>query len=99
MSESKGGKMVGVFQKDSMVGEFCLSWKAAFDEKKFENIDIGASIAYIIGPKEENEILTIKKACMVSVDIFNKYLKDNIMEIIDADKVRPFVQLSPSIVI
>lgn len=88
MADSKDGKTVGVFQKDSMVGEFCQSWKSAFDEKKFESVDIGAAIAYIIAPKEENEILTMKKACMVSVDIFSKYLKDNIMEIIDADKVR-----------
>lgn len=88
MSDSKEGKTVGVFQKDSMVGEFCQSWKTAVDDKKFENVDIGAAIAYIIAPKEESEILTMKKACMVSVDIFSKYLKDNIMEIIDADKVR-----------
>lgn len=38
-------------------------------------------------PKEDAEILTIKKACLVSVDVFNKYLKDQIMEIIDSDKV------------
>lgn len=38
-------------------------------------------------PKEDSEILTIKKACLVSVDVFNKYLKDQIMEIIDSDKV------------
>ncbi|KAG8036126.1 hypothetical protein G9C98_004706 [Cotesia typhae] len=37
-------------------------------------------------PKEDVEILTIKKACVVSVDVFTKYLKDQIMEIIDSDK-------------
>lgn len=88
MKESRDGKTVGVFQKDAMIGDFCQSWKTALDNQKFENVDIGAAIAYIIAPKEENEILTIKKACMVSVDIFSKYLKDNIMEIIDAEKVR-----------
>lgn len=87
MSGSKGGKTLGVFQKDSMVGDFCQSWKSAVDGKDFESVDISASIAYLIAPKEENEILTMKKACMVSVDVFSKYLKDNIMEIIDADKV------------
>lgn len=39
-----------------------------------------------MAPKEEVEILTVKKACLVSVDVFTKYLKDQIMEIIDSDK-------------
>jgi hypothetical protein len=39
-------------------------------------------------PKEDLEILTVKKACLVSVDVFTKYLKDQILEIIDNDKVR-----------
>lgn len=42
-------------------------------------------------PKEESEILTIKKACLVSVDVFTKYLKDQIMEIIDSDKVFHYI--------
>lgn len=87
MKESKEGKRVGVFIKDNFPGEFCESWKAALKDQKFENVDIGASIALIIAPKEESEIVTIKKACIVTVDVFSKYLKDNIMEIIDADKV------------
>lgn len=41
-------------------------------------------------PKEDAEILTVKKACLVSVDVFTKYLKDQIMEIIDSDKVFDF---------
>lgn len=40
-----------------------------------------------MSPKEDTEVLTIKKAGMVSVDVFTKYLKDQIMEIIDSDKV------------
>lgn len=48
---------------------------------------MSAATAYVMCPKEDTEILTIKKACLVSVDVFTKYLKDQIMEIIDADKV------------
>ncbi|XP_065092171.1 uncharacterized protein LOC135713021, partial [Ochlerotatus camptorhynchus] len=33
--------------------------------------------------KKDSEVITIKKACLVAVDVFNKYLKDHIMEIID----------------
>ena len=45
-------------------------------------------MAYIMAPKDENEINTIKKACQGCMDLFNKYLKEQIMEIVDRDKVR-----------
>ena len=38
--------------------------------------------------KEEKEINMIKKACQVTCDVFTKKLKEDIMEIVDADKVR-----------
>jgi len=44
-------------------------------------------IGYILSIKSENEITLIKKASLSSVDMFTKYLKEQIMEIIDADKV------------
>lgn len=50
-------------------------------------VDVSAAAAYVMCPKEDMEILAIKKACLVSVDVFTKYLKDQIMEIIDSDKV------------
>jgi hypothetical protein len=53
-------------------------------------VDVSADIAYVMAPKEEPELLIMKKACFVSVDVFNKYLKDQIMEIIDSDKVSIF---------
>ena len=37
--------------------------------------------------REESEINTIKKACQVTLDIYSKYLKEQIMDIIDNDKV------------
>ena len=40
-----------------------------------------------MAPKEDSELSTTKKACLASVDVFTKYLKDQIMEIIDNDKV------------
>lgn len=83
---SKKGKTIGVFAKDNFQGEFCDSWRAALKDKEFEQVDISTAFGYIICAKEEPEVLTIKKACLVTVDVFNKYLKDHIMEIIDADK-------------
>lgn len=44
-------------------------------------------IGYILSIKAENEISLIKKASLSSVEMFTKYLKEQIMEIIDSDKV------------
>nr|CAD7196229.1 unnamed protein product [Timema douglasi] len=89
---SKKGKTLGLFTKDNYPGQFMVAWRSALKKEEFENLDISAAIAYIMAPKEDSEILTTKKACLVSVDVFNKYLKDQIMEIIDSDKVGGFVQ-------
>lgn len=97
MKEAKGGKNVGVFGKDNFPGEFCESWKAAFKEANFEKVDVSAALAYIMAPKEESEIVTIKKACLVTIDVYQKYLKDQIMEIIDADKKVKHAKLSEGV--
>ena len=36
--------------------------------------------------REESEIAIIKKACQVTQEIYSKYLKEQIMDIIDNDK-------------
>lgn len=86
IKNSGKGKTLGVFAKDNFPGEFCESWRAALKDKNFEQIDISAALGWIMCIKEESEILTVKKACLVTCDVFGKYLKDHIMEIIDADK-------------
>lgn len=88
MKGSKGGKSMGVFIKDPIPCEFCGGWQAALKAEFFEKVDVGAAFAFIMAPKEEFEVVTIKKACMVSIDVYSKYLKDHIMEMIDADKVK-----------
>jgi len=44
-------------------------------------------MAVVMAPKEESELRTIQKACTATCEVFNKYLKEQIMETIDADKV------------
>ncbi|KAJ0180339.1 hypothetical protein K1T71_003743 [Dendrolimus kikuchii] len=86
IKKSKGGKNLGVFTKETYPGEFYETWKAALKAEKFENFDISSTIGLLMAPKEDSEIITVKKACLVTVDVFTKYLKDQIMEIIDSDK-------------
>ncbi|CAG9854847.1 unnamed protein product [Phyllotreta striolata] len=86
IKESRNGKTIGVFQKDSYSGAFIDAWKGLLKKEGFQTIDISSQVACVMAPKEETEIITIKKACMVTVDVFTKYLKDQIMEIIDSEK-------------
>ncbi|XP_026473184.1 FACT complex subunit spt16 [Ctenocephalides felis] len=86
IKNSKKGKCIGIFPKENYKGEFCEGWKAALKKHDFENVDISTSIGYLLSPKEDSETHIIKKACAISVEIFTKYLKDQIMDIIDSDK-------------
>lgn len=83
---SRKGKTLGVFPKENYPGPFMDAWRNALKKEQFDTVDVSAAVAYIMAPKEDSELVTMKKACLVSVDVFNKYLKDQIMEIIDADK-------------
>ena len=63
------------------------AWRSAYNGGGFEKVDVSAQLAYVMAPKEEAELATIKKACSVTSDVFNKFLKEQLMEIIDSDKV------------
>ncbi|EDX08883.1 GD13429 [Drosophila simulans] len=86
LQNSKKGKRLGVFAKDAYPGEFSEAWKKSLTASKFEHVDVSTIIAYLMCPKDESEINNIRKASLVSMDIFNKYLKDEIMDIIDSDR-------------
>ncbi|XP_023209921.1 FACT complex subunit SPT16-like [Centruroides sculpturatus] len=86
IKKSRKGSTIGCFVKDKFPGEFLDSWRTALGAGKFEKVDVSAAVAYIMSPKEDVELNTVRKACQVTVDVYTKYLKDQIMEIIDADK-------------
>lgn len=94
IQNSKKGKRLGVFTKDAFPGEFSEGWKKMLTGAKFEHVDISTIIAYLMCPKDESEINNIRKASLVSMEIFNKYLKDEIMDIIDSDRKVKHTKLS-----
>ncbi|XP_065084916.1 FACT complex subunit spt16-like [Ochlerotatus camptorhynchus] len=63
---SKDGKTLGVFSKDNFPGEFCESWRAFVKDKSFDRMDISVPIGYIMCSKKDSEVVTIKKACLVT---------------------------------
>ncbi|KAL1140968.1 hypothetical protein AAG570_000894 [Ranatra chinensis] len=86
IKESRSGKILGVFSKDSFSGPFMDAWKQMLKKENFQNVDISSAVGYIMSVKEDCELSLIRKASQVTVDVFNKYLKDQIMDIIDSDK-------------
>jgi len=94
IKNSKKGKTVGEFSKDKYPGDLMEGWRSAIKGADFEKTDVSSQFAYIMGPKEESEIKTISKACQVTCDVFKKYLTEQIMEIIDAEKKTKHSKLS-----
>lgn len=45
-------------------------------------------VAYTIAVKEDGELAMMKKAASITSDVFTKFFKERVMEIVDADEVR-----------
>lgn len=86
IKESKSGKTVGVFVKDNFQGQFLDEWKKVFESESFEKVDVSSAVAYVMSVREDQELNHVKKAAQVSSDIFVKYFKKQIMEIVDDEK-------------
>jgi len=93
------GTTLGVISKDleKFPGPFMSAFRESLSGAKFTKSDVSAALALCMAAKEESEITTIKKACQVSVDIFSKYLKEQIMDIIDNDKKVKHAKLSEGV--
>ena len=78
-----------IFQDAKFPGAFMDSWRDFWGKKKgdVKSVDIMSGLTYLMAPKEEGELVNIKKAAQVTSDVFSKYLKEQIMDIIDNDKV------------
>jgi len=94
---SKKGKTMGVFAKDKFPGSFMDQWRDALKKESFETADLTAVFGYLMAPKEDSEMSVVKKAAGLSSDIFSKYLKEQIMDIIDGDKKKSHSKLSKDI--
>ena len=96
IKESKEGKLVGIFAKDrGFSGPFLDAWRNVLG--KFSNDDMSTAMGYVMSSKDDAELNIIKQACQVSIDVFAKYLKEQIMDIIDNEKKVKHSKLSEGI--
>ncbi|XP_069044806.1 FACT complex subunit SPT16 [Lepisosteus oculatus] len=86
---SREGKTIGVFVKDKFPGEYMKSWSDTLAAEGLEKVDISAAVAYTVAVKEDGELALMRKAAAVTSEVFTKFFKERVMEIVDADeKVR-----------
>ena len=51
-------------------------------------MDVSTNMAYVMAPKDESELSIVKKACQATMDLFSKFLKEQIISTIDGEKVK-----------
>lgn len=51
-------------------------------------VDISAVVAYTMAVKEDGELSLMKKAAAITSEVYSKFFKERVMEIVDADEVR-----------
>lgn len=51
-------------------------------------MDISAVVAYTMAVKEDGELALMKKAAAITSEVYSKFFKERVMEIVDADEVR-----------
>ncbi|XP_029436042.1 FACT complex subunit SPT16 [Rhinatrema bivittatum] len=87
--DSRNGKKIGIFSKDKFPGDFMKSWNDCLNKEGFEKADISAAVAYTVAVKEDGELNLMRKAANITSEVFSKFFKERVMEIVDADeKVR-----------
>ena len=77
---------MGVFPKDKYEGEFYKDWCKAVDQAGFDKCDANMLMATVLAVKDDIELNNLKKAAEITNKIFAKYLKDQIISIVDGEK-------------
>lgn len=100
IKESKKGEKLGIFAKDQKFpGAFTDAWRSYWGKHagSVTTVDVTQALTYLMAPKEENELGYIKKAAGVTSEVFSKFLKEQIMDIIDQDKKVKHSKLSEGV--
>ncbi|XP_027488086.1 FACT complex subunit SPT16-like, partial [Corapipo altera] len=89
LKSSRNGRRLGVFSKDNFPGDFLRAWNECLSKEGFEKVDISAGVALAMAAKEDVELSLMRRAAAITSELFTKFFKERVMEIVDADeKVR-----------
>ncbi len=95
IKDSGSGNALGHVAKDQkFASAFLDSWRSFWSKNSggVTMVDISTALTLVMAPKEDGELAIVKKAAQATSDVFSKYLKEQIMDIIDNDKVRSTIQ-------
>ncbi|XP_065828141.1 FACT complex subunit SPT16-like [Oscarella lobularis] len=97
MKQSGNGKTIGMFLKEKTRSTFVDRWGARLDKESFEKVEIGPAMALVMAPKDEAELAVIKRAAQLSSDVFSKFYKTKLVEVVDQEKRLKHSQLADAI--
>ena len=79
-------KTLGTFVKDTFESEFIKSWEKAVKATTFEKVDLSKETANLLAVKDEKGQEMLKKSSELTSVFFTKYIKDQLVFLIDKDK-------------
>lgn len=68
-----------------MVSSFYIIYSIRIDSNV--QVDISASIGYLLAIKDTEELGLIRKACEITGKLYSKHLKDQIVNAVDSERV------------
>lgn len=86
ISSSRKGCTVGHFPKDKFSSDLTGQFQSSLASANFEMRDVSGVFSDLFAVKDESELSLLSKAGVITCNVFNKYLREEIMEIIDYDK-------------
>ena len=91
IKDSKEGKSIGVISKDQgYKGAFLDAWRSHWKKNQgdIKSVDLTAPITIVMAPKAESELQNVRMAAKITSEVFSKQVKEQIMDIVDNDKVK-----------
>uniref|UniRef100_A0A5S6QLI1 FACT complex subunit n=1 Tax=Trichuris muris TaxID=70415 RepID=A0A5S6QLI1_TRIMR len=78
---------VGTFAKERPSGEFADAWNEIFSKSKMNVVDVTVPFALLMAVKDQSEVALIKTACESTCTFFNKFLKPQLIGLVEEEKV------------
>ncbi|KHJ42556.1 peptidase, M24 family [Trichuris suis] len=78
---------VGSFVKEHPSGEFADAWNDVFSKYKFNIVDVTVPFGLLMAVKDQSEVALIKTACESTCAFFNKFLKPQLIGLVEEERV------------
>ena len=94
IKKSADNPIVGRAMKENPSGKFAETWAGLMENAQLQTVDIGQNLGEVLLPKDNDEILNIKKASLLLTNAMNKMAVTEIENTIDQEKKVTHAQLA-----